>query len=158
MSRQRMGTRRGCAMGGELRAVMAGGRPSARDGFTWRDGERTIVFGRGSSARTAALLRGWGDGWTLVTGRRAGRPPDGLLSDAAHVRRIGPGQVPDLAAELLADDPGGDLVAWGGGRVIDTAKAVVAVRGGRVCAVSTTLSGAEMTSGHRLPAGHESAA
>jgi alcohol dehydrogenase class IV len=39
--------------------------------------------------------------------------------------------------------------------VIDTAKAIAAVRGGRVCALPTTLSGAEMTPIHRLPAGHE---
>ena len=45
------------------------------------------------------------------------------------------------------------LVALGGGRVIDTAKAIAAVRGGSVAAVPTTLSGAEMTAIHRLPAG-----
>ncbi len=42
--------------------------------------------------------------------------------------------------------------------MIDTAKAIAAVRGGRVCALPTTLSGAEMTTIHRLPAGHEHAA
>jgi alcohol dehydrogenase class IV len=39
--------------------------------------------------------------------------------------------------------------------VIDVAKAVAAVRGGRVCAIPTTLSGAPMTSIHRLPEGSE---
>jgi alcohol dehydrogenase class IV len=39
--------------------------------------------------------------------------------------------------------------------VIDTAKAVAALRGGRVCAIPTTLSGAEMTRIHRFPAGRE---
>ena len=39
--------------------------------------------------------------------------------------------------------------------MIDAAKAVAAVRGGRVAAIPTTLSGAEMTAIHRLPAGHE---
>jgi alcohol dehydrogenase class IV len=39
--------------------------------------------------------------------------------------------------------------------VIDTAKALAAARGGRVCAVPTTLSGAEMTGGHRLVPGYE---
>jgi len=47
------------------------------------------------------------------------------------------------------------LVALGGGRVIDSAKAVAAVRGGEVAAIPTTLSGAEMTAIHRLPAGAE---
>ena len=40
------------------------------------------------------------------------------------------------------------------GRVIDTAKAIAAVRGGRVAAIPTTLSGAEITAIHRLPEGH----
>ena len=39
--------------------------------------------------------------------------------------------------------------------MIDTAKALAAARGGRVCAVPTTLSGAEMTGGHRLVPGYE---
>jgi maleylacetate reductase len=39
--------------------------------------------------------------------------------------------------------------------VIDVAKAIVAARGGRVAALPTTLSGAEMTRIHRLPEGHE---
>jgi alcohol dehydrogenase class IV len=131
---------------------------SGRSAFTWRDGERTVVFGAGSSARSADLLEGWGGGWSLLTGSHGDGPPEDLVAAARSVHRVGPGQVPDLAAGLLAGDPGGDLVAWGGGRVIDTAKAVAASRGGRVCAIPTTLSGAEMTSGHRLPAGHEGAA
>ena len=47
------------------------------------------------------------------------------------------------------------LVAFGGGRVIDTAKAIAAVRGARVAAIPTTLSGAEMTVIHKLPDGHK---
>jgi alcohol dehydrogenase class IV len=39
--------------------------------------------------------------------------------------------------------------------VIDTAKAIAAVTGARVAAVPTTLSGAELTGMHRLPAGAE---
>src|SRR6185436_20037275 len=52
----------------------------------------------------------------------------------------------------------GDLVALGGGRVIDVAKALAAVRGLRVAALPTTLSGAEMTRIHRLPDDREAAA
>ena len=37
--------------------------------------------------------------------------------------------------------------------MIDTAKAIGAVRGGGVAAIPTTLSGAEMTAIHRLPEG-----
>ena len=44
---------------------------------------------------------------------------------------------------------GDRIVALGGGRVIDVAKALAAARGARALAVPTTLSGAEMTSGHR---------
>ena len=51
-----------------------------------------------------------------------------------------------------------DLVALGGGRVIDAAKAIAAVRGAEVAAIPTTMSGAEMTAIHRLPAGQEGVA
>lgn len=64
----------------------------------------------------------------------------------------------ELAGELLdVVDPGALIVALGGGRVIDTAKAVAAaVMPGRrpdVAAIPTTLSAAEMTAGHRRAAG-----
>ena len=42
-----------------------------------------------------------------------------------------------------------------GARVIDVAKAIASARGGSVCAVPTTLSGAEMSSGHRTLPGFE---
>jgi alcohol dehydrogenase class IV len=47
------------------------------------------------------------------------------------------------------------LVALGGGRVVDVAKALGAVSGAPVVAIPTTLSGAPMTAIHRLPAGAE---
>jgi alcohol dehydrogenase class IV len=47
------------------------------------------------------------------------------------------------------------LVALGGGRVIDVAKAIASVSGAKVAAIPTTLSGAPMTAIHRLPAGAE---
>jgi alcohol dehydrogenase class IV len=47
------------------------------------------------------------------------------------------------------------LVALGGGRVVDVAKALGAVSGAEVVAIPTTLSGAPMTAIHRLPAGSE---
>jgi maleylacetate reductase len=59
----------------------------------------------------------------------------------------------------LLDEVGSDrLVAHGGGRVIDSAKAIAAVRAGEVAAIPTTLSGAPMTAIHRLPAGHQGVA
>jgi alcohol dehydrogenase class IV len=47
------------------------------------------------------------------------------------------------------------LVALGGGRVIDSAKAIAGADRLPVAAVPTTLSGAEMTRIHRMPAGVE---
>jgi alcohol dehydrogenase class IV len=52
---------------------------------------------------------------------------------------------------------GRPLVALGGGRVVDAAKAIAAADGGEVAALATTLSGAELTRFHRLPAGVERA-
>ena len=65
---------------------------------------------------------------------------------------MAPGSVPAAAAGILDDAGGERLVALGGGRAIDTAKAVAAVTGAEVAAMPTTLSGAEMTGIHRLPA------
>jgi maleylacetate reductase len=63
--------------------------------------------------------------------------------------------VNETAAELFDVVTAGRLVAFGGGRVIDTAKAIAAVRGAEVAAIPTTLSGAEMTRIHKLPNGHK---
>jgi alcohol dehydrogenase class IV len=70
------------------------------------------------------------------------------------------GRVDEISAALLAEhsfDPDVLLVAHGGGRVIDTAKAIAGAIGGRCAAIPTTLSGAEMTPFHRTPAGVEGA-
>lgn len=116
------------------------------DAFSWRDGERRVEFGAGAAGRLAEL--GW-DEFDLLTTARA---DPGI----APAQIVAGGGVPELAAALLPKLVRPRLVAWGGGRVIDTAKAIVSARGGEVCAVPTTLSGAEMTSLHRKIAGHES--
>ncbi len=116
------------------------------DAFSWRDGDRWIEYGAGASGRLAA--RGW-DEFALVTTRRA---DPGIATPWI----VGAGTVPDLAAALLPELAGRRLFAWGGGRVIDVAKAIASAGGGQVCAVPTTLSGAEMTSLHRKIAGMES--
>ena len=67
------------------------------------------------------------------------------------------GPVNEVGAGLFDAVGANSLVAHGGGRVIDAAKAIAAVRGGRVAAIPTTLSGAEMTTIHRLPEGKEAA-
>src|SRR4051812_19562967 len=120
--------------------------------FTWQDGERTIRFGRGAVADASDLLDG---PYTLLTTERAQEAAPAIVQGAQAVHLVDPGFVDKLAANLLHVD--GDLiVGLGGGRVIDTAKAIVGTRdGARAAAIPTTLSAAEMTSGHRRPAGHE---
>ena len=63
------------------------------------------------------------------------------------------GRVPEAAAAVRGDVDGRPLVALGGGRVIDAAKAIAGADGLVTAAVPTTLSGAEMTPFHRMPAG-----
>jgi alcohol dehydrogenase class IV len=125
--------------------------------FTWQDGERTIRFGRGTIAAAPELL---GDAYTLLTTERAQAMAPDVVERAGAVHLVGPGHVDALAAELHDAVGKPDLiVALGGGRVIDVAKALAGVRDGtRAAAIPTTLSAAEMTSGHRRPAGMERAA
>jgi hypothetical protein len=85
-------------------------------------------------------------------GAGGGAPLD-FASGASAVHEVQPGRVDELAAGLADHVGATNLVALGGGRVIDVAKAIAAVGGGRVAAIPTTLSGAEMTGFHRLPAG-----
>src|SRR5438270_7673971 len=120
--------------------------------FSWQDGERVIRFGRGALGDAPALL---GDGYTLVTTERAAADAPGVAASAGRVLHVGPGRVDDLAAALLDHlDAAPLLVALGGGRVIDVAKALAAARPPRrVAAVPTTLSAAEMTRGHRRAKG-----
>jgi maleylacetate reductase len=63
------------------------------------------------------------------------------------------GAVPDAAAAVRSGVGGRPLVALGGGRVIDSAKAIAGADGLSCAAIPTTLSGAEMTPFHRMPAG-----
>jgi alcohol dehydrogenase class IV len=65
--------------------------------------------------------------------------------------------VDEIPAALLAEMPEAPVVGLGGGRVVDTAKAVAGARGVRCAAVPTTLSGAEMTPFHRRPTGVDGA-
>jgi alcohol dehydrogenase class IV len=114
--------------------------------FTWRDGDRTVVYGEDAAGVVERL--GWDSDATLLTTPRA---DPGIMP----ALMVGEGQVPDMAALLLPEAGGGRLLAWGGGRVIDTAKAIASVTGARLGAVPTTLSGAEMTSLHRKIEGRE---
>jgi alcohol dehydrogenase class IV len=120
--------------------------------FTWQDGERTIRFGRGAIDDAPGLL---GDAYVLLTTQRGRTAAPDVVAGAAHVLDVRPGFVDEISAELLADGlpDGGLLVALGGGRVIDTAKALAAATGRHAAAIPTTLSAAEMTKVHRLPTG-----
>ncbi len=131
------------------------------DPFSWRDGERRIAFGRGRAAEAVELLGG--PGYLLLTTPRGDAALPALARAAAAVRHVPGGTVPELAAGALAwaRAQGGDgrVAALGGGRVIDVAKAVAAALGppARALAVPTTLSGAELTTGHRHAAGVDEA-
>src|SRR5690349_1954445 len=115
------------------------------DGFRWDDGERLIRFGRGALADAPELL---GENPTLLTTERAAESAPAVVAQAGHVYRVNAGPVDALAAELLdvvdAAPPASTLVALGGGRVIDVAKAIAAAAPPRrVVAIPTTLSAAE---------------
>jgi maleylacetate reductase len=72
---------------------------------------------------------------------------------AATVLHVPAGSVPEVAAGVRSGVEGRPVVALGGGRVIDSAKAIGGADRLPVAAIPTTLSGAEMTPFHRMPAG-----
>ncbi|MCW2968318.1 MAG: iron-containing alcohol dehydrogenase, partial [Solirubrobacteraceae bacterium] len=129
------------------------------EGFTWKDGERTIRFGRGAVGSAHELL---GEGYLLLTTARGRGAAPELEERAGAILEVPGGFVEEIAAELLprvleARDTATSLVALGGGRVIDTGKALAAATGWAVAAIPTTLSAAEMTWLHRQVAGLEPA-
>jgi alcohol dehydrogenase class IV len=124
------------------------------ESFRWNDGDRTIRFGRGALGDAPGLL---GEGYVLLTTPRAMTAAP-AIADAARERHDVPaGRVDEVAAALLERlDGTADalLVALGGGRVIDVAKALCAAGAGpAVAAVPTTLSAAEMTGTYRPATG-----
>jgi alcohol dehydrogenase class IV len=124
--------------------------------FVWRDAGRVVVFREDGVAQAPQILHehGFADFELLSTPRALIGAPE-LEAAAKAVHAVAPGQVPEAAAALLDRVGTPQIAALGGGRVIDTAKAVAAVSGARVAAIPTTLSGAEVTGIHRLPAGAE---
>jgi alcohol dehydrogenase class IV len=125
--------------------------------FSWRDGERIIRFADGLLAAAPDVLAEHGYcGYHLLTTERAlATAPEALADNAAAVHHVPPGPVNEVAAELYDAVDAEHLVALGGGRPIDVAKAIAAVRVSRVAAIPTTLSGAELTTIHRLPEGRQ---
>jgi maleylacetate reductase len=138
--------------------------------FIHADAQRTIVFGAGALERAAGAI---GEGYVLLTTPRAlaalgdvsgdvdgsgGEAPSSkgaasrrwLPERAVRVVNVPLGAVPEAAARIRSQVRGDRLVALGGGRVIDAAKALAAADGPRVlAAIPTSLSGAEMTGVHR---------
>jgi alcohol dehydrogenase class IV len=95
--------------------------------------------------------------FALLTTERAAAAAPALVDAADGVVHVPSGKVDEVSAGLLGEVEDRDLVALGGGRVVDTAKAIAGVYGHRCAAIPTTLSGAEMTAFHRTPAGVEGA-
>ncbi|MDQ4049674.1 MAG: iron-containing alcohol dehydrogenase [Actinomycetota bacterium] len=122
--------------------------------FTFADGERLIRFGGGALADAPELLaeRGF-DGYALLTTQRAMGSGAALGEGAASVLDVPEGPVPEAAAAVRDGVEGRPLVALGGGRVIDAAKAVAAAERLECATVPTTLAGSPFTPFHRLPAG-----
>lgn len=124
--------------------------------FVWRDAGRVVVFDSNGVSDAPKLLAEHGmEPFELLSTARHLERAEGLANAASAVHVVPPAAVPESAAVLLDSVGPQSLVAFGGGRTIDTAKAIASVTGVQVAAVPTTMSGAEMTGIHRLPAGAE---
>jgi alcohol dehydrogenase class IV len=129
--------------------------------FVWRDAGRVVVFrGTGVSDAPQLLAEHQMEPFELLSTTRHLDAAQELAAAAVAVHEVPPAATPATgvtaaAAELLDRATGQNLVAMGGGRIVDIAKAIAAVTGARVAAIPTTMSGAEMTGIHRLPAGAE---
>ena len=97
--------------------------PVTRD-FTWRDGERIVRFGRGALADAPDLL---GDGYVLLTTPRAAASAPAVVAGAAAVHHVaGRARGRGRRRPARRRSTGELLVALGGGRVVDVAKALAA--------------------------------
>jgi maleylacetate reductase len=124
--------------------------------FVWRDAGRVVVFRDSGLNDAPQLLAEHGfEPFDLLSSERHLAEASKLATAARSIHEVPSGTVPDSAAALLEGGGSDSLVALGGGRIIDTAKAIASVTGAQVAAIPTTMSGAEMTGIHRLPAGAE---
>jgi len=129
---------------------------SAAD-FTFRDGERVIRFAARAAAQAPELIESHGlAGYALLTTPRALKSaPAGLEDGAEVVLEVPHGPVPEAAAAVREGVAGRPMVALGGGRVVDAAKAIAGADGLRCAAIPTTLAGSSYTPFHRMPLGVE---
>jgi maleylacetate reductase len=133
--------------------------PAPGEWVEYADDRRTLLIYGGPMADPVGTLerQGWGQFELISTERALANATD--LREAAERVHLVPGDpVPVAAAAIVDQVGGGRLVALGGGRVIDSAKGIAAVRRGEVAAIPTTLAGSPMTGTHRLPAGREAEA
>ena len=122
--------------------------------FTFADGERLIRFGQGVLGEAPELLaeRGF-EAYALVTTKRARASAPALVDAAGVVLDVPAGSVPEAAAHVRRSIGGRRMVALGGGRVVDAAKAIAGADGLECAALPTTLAGSPFTPFHRMPAG-----
>jgi alcohol dehydrogenase class IV len=121
------------------------------------DERRTLLLHGGPISEPVATLdrRGW-EGFELLTTERALTAAAELGEAATAVHLVADLPVDEASAALVDSAEADRIVAMGGGRVIDAAKAVASVTHADVAAIPTTLSGAPITGFHRLPRGRES--
>ncbi len=123
-----------------------------RNEFTWIDGERLIRFGRGALAEAPRLLpeRGFA-GYALLTTERAARDAPVLVDGAAVVLHVPSGGVAEAAAAVRAEVEARPLVALGGGRVIDSAKAIAGVEEFRLVRPSLVIGEPSLMASQPMP-------
>jgi alcohol dehydrogenase class IV len=130
--------------------------------FTWVDGERLIRYAPAALDEAPDVLaaRGFGGYALLTTPRTLGMSEraGSLAEGAGMVLEVPSGRVDEAAAALREAAGARPIVALGGGRVIDAAKAIAGAGDLPCAALPTTLSGAPMTRFHRKPAGADHAA
>jgi alcohol dehydrogenase class IV len=129
--------------------------PGEGEWLEYADDRRRLLLHAGPIKDPVSRLgeEGW-DRYELLSTARALGDSSGMGEAAQRVHLVPAGPVPKASAAIIDDVGSERLVAFGGGRVIDSAKAIAAVRGGEVAAIPTTLSGAPITAIHRLPEGH----
>jgi alcohol dehydrogenase class IV len=117
------------------------------DAFRHVESTRTIVFGPGAITGSTDLI---GEDYVLLTTPRAAAAAPAVVERAATMVAVPAGRVDTVAAQLRTGVLGTHLIALGGGRVIDVAKALAAADPPReLVAIPTSLSGAELTGVHR---------
>ncbi len=122
------------------------------------DRRKLLVYGGPVTDPLGALAKAGWERFELLSTPRALSDAGGLSDAAERTHLLPAGRVPEASAAVVDEVGSGRLVAFGGGRVIDSAKGIQAVRGGEVAGIPTTLSGAPMTGFHRLPEGRQAEA